>query len=63
MALSLTCNRPSIAAAVAVLQRILVEQGIALALVVGADTHLVPGLVAQVRSGAVPTLAGSRYPV
>src|SRR3990172_8126285 len=52
---------PKIAAAVAVLQRALSGQGIALELVVGADAHLVPDMVAKVRSGAIPTLAGSRY--
>lgn len=35
--------------------------GIDLDLVVGADTHLVPGLAEQIRDGRVPTLAGSRY--
>ena len=52
---------PGIAAHAARLQRALQEHGIALELVVGADVHLVPGLLAGLRSGAVPTLHGSRY--
>ncbi len=52
---------PKIAAAVTALQDLLTEHGIALQLVVGADAHLVPDMVAKVRSGAIPTLAGSRY--
>ena len=52
---------PGIAAHAARLQQSLREHGIALELVVGADVHLVPGLLAGLRSGAVPTLNGSRY--
>ncbi|HSO46102.1 MAG TPA: CpsB/CapC family capsule biosynthesis tyrosine phosphatase [Rhodoferax sp.] len=35
--------------------------GIALKLVVGADVHLVPGLLDGLRAGLIPTLHGSRY--
>lgn len=52
---------PGIKAARKVLQRELDEAGIPLQLVVGADVHLVPGLLDGLRSGAVPTLNGSRY--
>ena len=43
------------------LQRELDGRQIALRLVAGADVHLVPGLVAGIREGRVPTLHGSRY--
>lgn len=43
------------------LQRHLDEAGIALKLVIGADVHLVPGLLDGLRQGVVPTLHGSRY--
>lgn len=52
---------PSIAAARDALQAELDRAGIALQLVVGADVHLVPGLVDGLRSGRIPTLHGSRY--
>ena len=52
---------PGIAGHAARLQQALREHGIALELVVGADVHLVPGLLDGLRSGAVPTLHGSRY--
>ena len=42
-------------------RRVLAEEGIALELVVGADTHLAPDLLASMRTGRVPTLNGSRY--
>lgn len=45
----------------AALQRELDAQGLPLRLVTGADVHLVPGLLDQVRAGTVPTLHGSRY--
>jgi protein-tyrosine phosphatase len=54
-------SRIGIEAATTTLRQALVEAGIALNLVVGADTHLVPGLLARLRSGDVPTLAGSDY--
>ena len=44
-----------------VLQAELDDHGVALRLLVGADVHLVPGLLAGLREGRVPTLAGSRY--
>jgi protein-tyrosine phosphatase len=43
------------------LQAELNERGIALKLVVGADVHLVPGLLDGLRAGLIPTLHGSRY--
>ena len=52
---------PGIAKHVASLQQALDEHGIDLRLVVGADVHLVPGLLDGLRSGAIPTLHGSRY--
>lgn len=52
---------PGIALARAALQAEFDQRGIALQLVVGADVHLVPGLLAGVRDGSVPTLNGSRY--
>lgn len=50
-----------IRAAVVALQSELDARGIALRLVEGADVHLDPGLVAGIRGGRIPTLAGSRY--
>lgn len=52
---------PGIAAHTERLQQALDENGIPLKLVVGADVHLVPGLLAGLRSGAIPTLHRSRY--
>ncbi|MBW8314187.1 MAG: hypothetical protein K0M73_04785 [Hydrogenophaga sp.] len=43
------------------LQAELVGNGIPLRLVVGADVHLVPGLIDGLKSGLVPTLNHSRY--
>lgn len=43
------------------LQSALEALGIPLQLVVGADAHLVPGLLEGLRTGQVPTLNGSRY--
>lgn len=54
-------TRDGILAGIASLQEILREEGIDLELVVGADTHLDPDLVGQVRAGRVPTLNDSRY--
>lgn len=54
-------ERPGIERAVEDFRRELAEAGIPLQLGVGADTHLVPGLVGQIRAGLVPTLCGSRY--
>ena len=52
---------PGIERARQALQAELDSRGIALRLVVGADVHLVPGLIEGLRSGRVPTLHGSRY--
>jgi len=54
-------NRAGIAAAIIELQQHLHEAGIALELSIGADTHLAPSLVADIRGGRIPTLNGSRY--
>jgi protein-tyrosine phosphatase len=43
------------------LQAALDEQAIPLQLTIGADLHLVPGLLARLRSGVVPSLHGTRY--
>lgn len=50
-----------ITAACNVLQAELDRHAIPLRLVTGADVHLVPGLLAAIRSGHVPTLHRSRY--
>lgn len=52
---------PGIAAARDALQAELDRAGIALQLVVGADVHLVPGLLEGLKSGRIPTLNNSRY--
>lgn len=52
---------PGIESARARLQAALDHEGIALKLVIGADVHLVPGLLDGLRSGRVPTLNRSRY--
>lgn len=54
-------NREGIARAILAFQQVLDEEGIALKLVIGADTHLAPDLSASIREGRVPTLNGSRY--
>ena len=54
-------NAAGIRKAIAALQLLLDRQGIALRLVDGADAHVVPELVEGLRSGRIPTLAGSRY--
>lgn len=43
------------------LQRALDEAGIPLQLTIGADVHLVPGLIEGLRGGTVPSLHGTRY--
>lgn len=43
------------------LQREFDERGIPLKLTIGADVHLVPGLIEGLRAGTVPTLHGTRY--
>jgi protein-tyrosine phosphatase len=50
-----------IRAAIKAFQAELDARRIALRLVEGADVHIDPGLVASLRNGKVPTLAGSRY--
>jgi len=47
--------------ATARLQQTLNREGISLQLVAGADNHIVPDFVAQVRSGHLLSLAGTRY--
>lgn len=37
------------------------EEGVALALVMGADIHATPDLLTQLQNGRVPTIAGGRY--
>lgn len=54
-------NGPDIIRRVAELQATLDEAGIALTLVAGCDAHLTPTMVAELRNGHIPTLAGSRY--
>jgi protein-tyrosine phosphatase len=54
-------NAAGIAAAVASLAEALAEADIPLELTTGADVHVDPGLVAGIRGGRVPTVAGSRY--
>lgn len=54
-------TRQSIEWSVDALRHALSSEAIPLQLVVGADTHLVPGLLDRLRSGEVPTLAGSAY--
>jgi protein-tyrosine phosphatase len=47
--------------ATAQLQQTLDREGIALQLVIGADNHMVPNFVAELRSGHLLTLADTRY--
>jgi protein-tyrosine phosphatase len=54
-------NGPQIRAAVQTLQNELDANGIALQLTTGADVHVVPDLVAGLRSGHLLSLADSRY--
>jgi len=54
-------NASGIRAAIQSLQSELDARGIALRLVEGADVHLAPDLLDDIRSGRIPTLAGSRY--
>ncbi|MGL4232937.1 MAG: tyrosine-protein phosphatase [Casimicrobium sp.] len=54
-------NGEDIKRRVAQLQLVLRERGIDLDLSYGADAHLVPALLDDIRSGKVPTLGGSRY--
>lgn len=50
-----------ILAAVQSLRLALLEAGIDMELTTGADTHLAPDLLRNLRNGRIPTLAGSRY--
>jgi protein-tyrosine phosphatase len=54
-------KQPAIAAAIVLLQASLDAEGIPLQLTIGADTHVAPNLVDDLRAGQIPTLAGSRY--
>ncbi len=54
-------DAPGIRAAMVAFQHELEANGIGLTLVEGADVHLDPDLVQGIRSGRVPTIAGSRY--
>ena len=54
-------NRDGILAAIVAFREVLVEEGIALTLVVGADTHLTPDLLMDIRAGRIPTLNDTRY--
>ena len=54
-------NGPDILRRVSALQAALDEAGVALKLVAGCDAHLTPTMVAELNSGHIPTLAGSRY--
>ena len=54
-------NRDGILAAIESFRQILAKENIPLRLVEGADTHLAPDLVGQIKAGKVPTLNGSRY--
>lgn len=51
----------AIEAAIIAFQSQLDAEGIPLKLTIGADTHLTPNLIADIRGGRIPTLAGSRY--
>jgi len=46
---------------VVALQRRLFDEGVALKLTLGADAHLTPELLARLRAGTAPSLAGGRY--
>jgi protein-tyrosine phosphatase len=52
---------PQIRAATAQLQKVLNEQGVPLQLTTGADNHIVPDFVSQLRGGHLLSLADSRY--
>lgn len=54
-------NGPDILLRVAALQVALDDADIPLTLVAGCDAHLTPTMVAELRRGHIPTLAGSRY--
>jgi len=50
-----------IRARIAHLQNALLQEGIRLKLMIGADVHVAPDLVEKLKAGIVPTLNGSRY--
>jgi protein-tyrosine phosphatase len=52
---------PQIRRATAELQRVLDQEGIPLKLVTGADNHITPSFVAELRSGQLLSLADTRY--
>ena len=52
---------PQIRQATAQLQQVLDREGIPLRLVTGADNHIVPSFVAELRSGHLLSLADTRY--
>src|SRR6516164_6457375 len=52
---------PQIDSAVQHVQDALGQEGIAFLLVAGADVLIVPDLIAGLRSGRIPSIAGSRY--
>lgn len=54
-------SRDGILAAIESFRQVLARENIPLRLVEGADTHLAPDLVGQIKAGKVPTLNGSRY--
>jgi len=54
-------SRDTIEPALAELQQELDSRDIALKLLIGADTHLVPEVMRGLKSGAIPTLNDSRY--
>lgn len=54
-------QQAGIAQAIEQLRTVFAAEGIALQLSIGADTHLAPDLIANIRAGRIPTLNGSRY--
>ena len=54
-------DRDGIAAAIEAFRAVLVEEDIALTLVIGADTHLTPDLLEGIRNRRIPTLNDTRY--
>ncbi len=54
-------DRDGILAAIAAFREVLAEEGIALELMVGADTHLTPDLLDGIRARRIPTLNDTRY--
>ncbi|MGV3652075.1 MAG: tyrosine-protein phosphatase [Devosia sp.] len=52
---------PRIASAIAALRKALDDDSNAIQIGIGADVHVSPDLLARLRDGDIPTLAGSRY--